>query len=154
MSESRYDSTFKNPTLQLDRVLVGFLLVMAVVVVITAGLTTVEKNSAAAAAASRTTTTSVSPVISKVIMQTGASSTTTLGFYPSTITVVLGKNNTVTWTNEDFAVHTVTSNTAIWDSGNIDPSTNFTYTFTAVGTYHYHCSYHPWMTGTVIVVQS
>jgi len=92
-------------------------------------------------------------------------STTLYGYTPSTITVVIGKNNTVVWTNEDSAFHTVTaasSDPATFESGCLDgvgapcPSSSgistFQFTFTVAGTYVYHCDYHPWMAGKVIVV--
>jgi plastocyanin len=79
------------------------------------------------------------------------------GYAPDKITLVVGVNNTVTWTNADTAAHTVTSVTVpsgatSFDSGNMDPGATFTYTFATPGTYTYHCSYHSWMTGTVTVV--
>ena len=76
---------------------------------------------------------------------------TTYGFTPDTITVIIGQNNTVFWTNNDASVHTATSDSGAFDSGNIDPSTSFQYTFTTPGTYTYHCTYHSWMQGTIIV---
>lgn len=72
-------------------------------------------------------------------------------YSPDTITVVIGVNNTVTWVNQDIASHTVTSNSDVFDSGNLNPGETWTYTFTAPGVYEYHCDYHPWMTGTVVV---
>ncbi len=78
------------------------------------------------------------------------------GFAPDKITVVIGVNNTVTWFNNDTSPHTVTSTivplgASAFDSGNMVWLTTFTYTFTVPGTYQYGCSYHPWMTGTVVV---
>ena len=87
--------------------------------------------------------------------------TTTYGFSPDTVTVVIGKNNTVLWTNDDAAAHTVTSNSgdpASFDSGTSGPLTThggtFQFTFAVPGTYHYHCSFHSWMQGTVVVLAS
>jgi len=82
---------------------------------------------------------------------------TTYGFSPDVVTVFIGKNNTVFWTNDDTAPHTVTSDTAgIFDSGSTGPLTTqggtFQFTFTTPGTYTYHCSFHAWMQGTVIVL--
>ena len=77
--------------------------------------------------------------------------TTNKGFTPNTITVVLGVNNTVVWTNNDSSPHTVTSNGGVFDSGNMAPGQTYSFTFSAPGTYAYHCTYHPWMTATVIV---
>ena len=70
--------------------------------------------------------------------------------------LVIGVNSTVTWTNNDIAAHTVTADnttggTAVFDSSNMAPGATFTYNFTAPGTYTYHCSYHAWMKGTVVV---
>ncbi len=77
---------------------------------------------------------------------------TTYGFSPDTVTVVMGVNNTVYWTNSDTAAHTATSDTAgIFDSGILNSGGTYQYTFTTPGTYTYHCSLHSWMQGTVIV---
>ena len=87
--------------------------------------------------------------------------TTTYGYAPDTVTVVIGKNNTVFWINNDVAAHTATSDNgapAPFDSGTAGPLTQqggtYQFTFTTPGTYHYHCSFHPWMQGTVIVLAS
>ena len=81
------------------------------------------------------------------------------GYSPDTITVVMGVNNTVTWTNDDTVPHTVTADNEtagapVFNSGNLASGADFTYTFTTSGTYSYHCNYHSWMTGTVIVLAS
>ncbi len=96
--------------------------------------------------------TGAAPATSAVSLVNGAGGNTSdKGFYPNTITVVLGVNNTVVWTNNDTSPHTVTSNSAEFNSGNMAPGQSYSYTFTAAGTYEYHCTYHPWMVGTVIV---
>jgi plastocyanin len=88
----------------------------------------------------------------KVSVVPGAgSNTTNSGYSPGTITVTISGNNTVTWVNNDNAPHTVTANDGSFSSGNIAPGGSFSFTFTRAGTYKYHCVYHPWMTGTVIV---
>lgn len=79
------------------------------------------------------------------------------GYAPDKVTIVLGVNSSVTWTNADTAPHTVTSTSvpagaAAFDSGNMNAGQAYTYNFTTPGTYQYHCSYHSWMTGTVVVV--
>ncbi len=88
------------------------------------------------------------------------------GYAPDSITVVIGVNNTVSWTNDDSVDHTVTSvsvpaGATAFDSGLLSPGAgmpwqtpkgeNFTQTFTVPGTYEYHCTQHAWMTGTVVV---
>ena len=98
------------------------------------------------------TTSGQSPASVKVSIASGAGTdTTNKGFTPNTITVVLGVNSTVVWTNNDSSPHTVTSDGGTFNSGNMAPGQTYSYTFTAPGTYAYHCTYHPWMTGTVIV---
>jgi plastocyanin len=72
-----------------------------------------------------------------------------MAFNPLTITVAMGTS--VTWTNKDAVAHTVTSNTGIFDSGSINTNGTFSYTFSTVGTFPYHCTVHPYMTATVIV---
>lgn len=59
---------------------------------------------------------------------------------------------TVTWTNSDSQVHTVTSEDAkLFNSGSIFPKGTWSYTFTKTGTYGYACSIHPNIKGKVIV---
>ena len=77
------------------------------------------------------------------------------GYTPDSIILVVGVNNTVTWTNNDSVHHTVTSTSAptggAFNSGNMQPGVACTHTFTVPGTYQYDCVYHSWMTGTVVV---
>ncbi len=70
-------------------------------------------------------------------------------FGPGTLTVAA--NTTVTWTNKDSFAHTVTSDATMFDSGNMDNNATYSFLFTTKGSYKYHCSYHPGMTGTIIV---
>ena len=70
-------------------------------------------------------------------------------FTPATITVPAGA--TVTWSNHDDTPHTVTASDNSFGSAAILPNAQFTYTFSAPGTYNYFCSIHPFMTAKVIV---
>jgi plastocyanin len=72
-----------------------------------------------------------------------------MAFSPSTITVAAGTS--ITWTNKDAVAHTVTSNTGIFDSGSISTNGTFSFTFSTVGTFPYHCTIHSYMTAKVIV---
>jgi len=72
-----------------------------------------------------------------------------MAFSPASITVTAG--TMVTWTNNDNMTHTVTADDGSYDSGNIVTGNGFSKTFTVAGTYAYHCTIHPSMTGTVIV---
>jgi len=75
-------------------------------------------------------------------------------FIPAEVTVSVGE--TVTWSNDDSAAHTVTSGIPLdadgtFDSGLFMAETTFEHTFDEAGTYDYFCMVHPWMTGTVQV---
>lgn len=70
-------------------------------------------------------------------------------FGPQTLTVDVG--TTVTWTNEDAVVHTVTADDGSFDSGNLSTGDTFSQTFDTAGTYSYHCTPHPNMTAEVVV---
>ncbi len=123
------------------------------------GYLVVLPNEAFSGQSTTTTTTSIgpSPVSAAVSILPGAGGNrSSVGYGPDRITVVLGVNNTVVWTNNDQATHTVTSTSvpsgaSSFDSGFLAQGVTFTYTFTVPGVYQYHCFIHPWMTGTVIV---
>jgi YVTN family beta-propeller protein len=70
-------------------------------------------------------------------------------FAPATLTVRVGQ--TITFTNRDSVAHTTTSPGGGWDSGPLAPGASYTVTPQQPGTYGYHCSIHPFMTGTVVV---
>jgi plastocyanin len=88
------------------------------------------------------------------ILPNAGTNETSPGYSPDTIHVVIGVNNTVTWTNNDQVTHTVTAIDGSFDSGLMQPGQIFVHTFTAPGNYTYHCQIHPWMNGTVIVTAS
>jgi plastocyanin len=81
--------------------------------------------------------------------QTYAVTISNFSFSPATITIKVG--STVTWTNKDGTTHTVTSNSGVFDSGNLAPNATFSYTFNSAGSFSYHCSIHTYMTGTIVV---
>jgi plastocyanin len=70
-------------------------------------------------------------------------------FAPNSVTVKAG--TTVKWTNKDDEPHTVVSDTALFRSGAIDTDENFSFKFDKPGTYHFTCSIHPRMVGTIVV---
>jgi plastocyanin len=81
-------------------------------------------------------------------------SKTTFGYTPDTITIVIGKNNTVVWINNDASIHTATSDSSGADAfttGDITAGASAQVTFTTAGTFTYHCVYHNFMQGTIIV---
>lgn len=70
-------------------------------------------------------------------------------FSPDTVRISIG--DTVRWTNKDFAGHTSTSDSGVWDSGLLSQNQSFQFQFTRSGGFPYHCTPHSWMTGIVIV---
>lgn len=73
-------------------------------------------------------------------------------FSPKAVTVKVG--TTVTWSNRDEEPHTVTAEDGSFKSGTLAGNSNtFSHTFSAPGTFTYHCSIHPYMTGTVEVTR-
>jgi plastocyanin len=75
-------------------------------------------------------------------------------FSPATVIIPVG--TTVTWTNMTDAPHTVTSDDGkTFDSGTAHPigaqGGSFSFKFTKAGTFAYHCQFHTYMEGTVMV---
>jgi plastocyanin len=70
-------------------------------------------------------------------------------FAPGTITIRAGAS--VTWKNTDDEPHTVVSDTGLFRSGALDTNESFSFRFDKPGTYHYACSIHPRMVGTIVV---
>ena len=76
-------------------------------------------------------------------------------YIPSSVSIGVGE--TVTWSNDDTAAHTVTSGTAsggpegVFDSSLFAAGTTFSHTFEEEGIFDYFCMVHPWMVGNVIV---
>jgi plastocyanin len=81
--------------------------------------------------------------------------------------VTIGIDNKVRWQNEDVVQVSILAdddsdsefyNTTHDASGgptlasSLYPSETFEYTFTKPATYGYHCSFHPWMRGSVTVL--
>ena len=77
-----------------------------------------------------------------------AMSIANFSFAPKTVTVQAGQM--VTFTNNDAVAHTTTSDA--WDSKEIQPGSSYSLTAPSqAGTYEFHCSIHPFMTGTLVV---
>jgi predicted lipoprotein with Yx(FWY)xxD motif/plastocyanin len=74
------------------------------------------------------------------------------GFAFNPGTLKIHKGTTVTWTNNDDASHTVSSDDGTFESGTIRHDGSFSFTFNDTGSFTYHCKFHSGMTATVIVV--
>jgi plastocyanin len=71
-------------------------------------------------------------------------------FSPDPVTIHVGDK--VSWTNNDGVVHNATGTAPGFATGQIATGTSKAVTFNVAGTYPYHCTVHPAMTGTVIVL--
>ncbi len=70
-------------------------------------------------------------------------------FTPQTLTIHPGTQ--VTWINKDDVPHTVSSVDKKFASKALDTDEQFSFVFTAPGTYKYYCAIHPHMTGIIVV---
>ena len=70
-------------------------------------------------------------------------------FAPSKVVAAVG--DTIAWANEDIVVHTVTADTARWDSGDLANGRRYRLVASRKGTFDYHCELHPNMKGTLVV---
>jgi plastocyanin len=71
------------------------------------------------------------------------------GFAPANRRVPVG--SWVTWSNDGYDAHSVTSVDGSFDSSVLNPSEGFSWYFDQDGTYEYVCALHDWMVGSVIV---
>ena len=78
-----------------------------------------------------------------------ADSESVVDYSVNVITVKAG--TTITWTNDDAMMHTVTAVDGSFDSGFMEEGDTWSYTFDTVGEFEYFCSPHPWMRAKVIV---
>lgn len=71
-------------------------------------------------------------------------------FMPETIKVKAG--GTVTWKNSDSAIHTAQADSgSAFDTGTLQKGASKQIKFATAGTVAYHCAFHPFMTGHVVV---
>jgi len=70
-------------------------------------------------------------------------------FQPMSLIVTAGA--TVTWINKDDEPHSVKSETGLFSSGAMDTNESYSFRFEKPGTYHFTCTLHPRMTGTIVV---
>ena len=70
-------------------------------------------------------------------------------FVPNQLSVTVG--TTVTWTNQEAVIHTVTSDNNLFDSGKKDKDETFKFTFSTAGVYYYHSNADNNMTGAIVV---
>lgn len=70
--------------------------------------------------------------------------------------ITVKKGTTVVWTNQDFIQHDVTpdeESESFRGSELLSKGQSYSFRFNTVGTFTYHCTPHPFMKGTVTVVE-
>jgi plastocyanin len=82
-------------------------------------------------------------------------------FTPNPLSISLAASGLVQWSNNDVSgdgygnqtgvTHNITSDNGAFPPGSVAPGASYQVTFSAPGTYAYHCSIHPTMTGEVTV---
>jgi YVTN family beta-propeller protein len=108
-------------------------------------------------ATGKTTSVAVGHAPRKVVVQQLAQSKATdpkvsiagFAFGPQSVTIHVG--DSITWSNDDGPSHTVTFKDGSPGAKSLAPGQTFTRVFDKAGTYDYFCSFHPYMTGKVIV---
>ena len=71
-------------------------------------------------------------------------------FMPVSATLAVG--GTVTWTSGSPVAHDLVATSSNWQLNHaLPPGASFQATIGEVGTYRYHCTIHPEMTGTIVV---
>jgi plastocyanin len=91
------------------------------------------------------------PVSTPVSMTASSSCGTGSGFCFSPASAEITVGAPVTWTNTTGVPHTATADGGAFDTSIVNPGQGSTITFSAPGSYPYHCSIHPDMHGTILV---
>jgi len=69
----------------------------------------------------------------------------------------IANGSKITWSNDDYVAHTITSGTVkeepdgIFDSGLVISGKTFSHVFEKEDTFDYFCTIHPWMKGIIMV---
>ena len=140
-------SSFIQPCISSDSTLLMLIIVLAIAI---SGVLVKLPNMLHQNLVYAQTTASVS------IVQGSSSPTVSKPYDPSPLTVKPGTS--VTWTNNDSSIHTVTSGLpekgdvgTLFDSSLINPGMTFVHIFDKQGTFDYSCTLHPFMHGQMIV---
>lgn len=79
----------------------------------------------------------------------GSIAISSFAFSPAVIEVPVGTQ--IIWTNQDKASHSIVGDTDGFTSDTLKQGDSYKHTFNTVGTYKYHCGFHKYMTGTIVV---
>lgn len=115
---------------------------LVLLVVVAGGFYIMDKNSRTSAPVNTEQSTPVTSGQNNVTIQN-------FSFSPKTLIVKAGDK--VTWTNQDSMGHSATADERSFDTGVFNNGETKSITFGKAGSFAYHCSVHPSMTGTVVV---
>lgn len=65
--------------------------------------------------------------------------------------LVASAGDTIAFVNQDLVIHTVTADTARWDSGDLKPRASYLLVVHSRGRLSFHCELHPAMKGHVTI---
>lgn len=91
-------------------------------------------------------------IVKITILNGSSTDSSSAGYSPDSITVAIGVNNTVVWTNNDKVAHSIVASDGLFNSGAIQPTQSFTFTFVTAGTYTYTDPTYTSMRGTIVVL--
>ena len=95
------------------------------------------------------TETEPAPIVEEPAPQPATHSVSIANFAFSSANLTINAGDTVVWTNNDSAPHTITGSGL--DSGTLETGATFSHTFDTQGDYSYYCAFHPSMTASVTV---
>jgi plastocyanin len=124
----------------------GSIVVAALAALLLAGCGGTSKSSGNSSSKTMSTASSAAPAPAT---SGGAIKIVSFKYMPATITVKAGSKIAVA--NRDTAEHTITADDNSFDAGTINPGENKILTVTKPGTFAYHCAFHAFMHGTIIV---
>ena len=147
---NKTNSTSKNPTLVMSNI-TGNITKMTT----TQGNQSTNANAASPFPPNQGNATNTFPTTNKVAIVMGAALLRDKAYQPNPVNVKVA--GTITWSNEDTVVHTVTSGSGVtdpnlgrdFDSGLLGKG--FSHIFFKPGEFAYFCQIHPTMVGKVIV---
>src|SRR5919202_1130075 len=90
-------------------------------------------------------------VTATVLIPQGAAAQQVQTYYQPNPAQISSGPKTITWINKDSAPHTATALDNSFDTGiiNVGPSGSAMIKTSGASTIQYHCTIHPWMTGTL-----
>lgn len=134
----------------------AFLIGLAVIVLIGAGVLIgrTEKGDTEQASPTPSSSASATSDLQGAEVLSGSVSISIVSFAFTPDVIRIAKGSTVTWTNNDSAQHSVVSaDSATLSSKVLNKGESYEHTFNDIETVSYHCGVHPFMSGTIQVVE-